>query len=137
MYISKEKNGLYTDDDCFKKALTDAISVAAKAIGIGGKVHFEKDPTKYDQRDTTGNKSKGTEKPKEDPFIEGLKDDERKADIAAVCKEIQAIRVRLRVEEKSFNAAFKEKYGVDYYDADLGVLNKCLADMKSKNGGKK
>lgn len=46
--IAKEKGGLYTDDDCYKKAYTDAISVACKALGIGADVYFEKDSTKYD-----------------------------------------------------------------------------------------
>ena len=37
----------YLDDDAYKKAYTDAISVAAKALGIGADVYFEKDVTKY------------------------------------------------------------------------------------------
>lgn len=48
--IAKERNGLYTDDDCYKKAYTDAISVACKALGVGADVYFEKDITKYDMR---------------------------------------------------------------------------------------
>jgi len=47
--VSKEKNGLYTDDECFKKALTDAISVAGKSLGLGADVYFEGDVTKYDE----------------------------------------------------------------------------------------
>lgn len=47
MFVAKEKNGLYTDDECFKKALTDAISVAAKALGVGADVYWQKDRTKY------------------------------------------------------------------------------------------
>jgi len=39
---------MYLSDECFKMALTDAISVAAKALGIGADVYFEKDKTKYD-----------------------------------------------------------------------------------------
>ena len=38
----------YLDDDSYKKAYTDAISVAAKALGVGADVYFEKDVTKYD-----------------------------------------------------------------------------------------
>jgi hypothetical protein len=48
-FIAAEKNGLYTSDECFKMALTDAISVACKALGMGADVYFEKDRTKYDQ----------------------------------------------------------------------------------------
>ena len=40
----------YLDDDAYKKAYTDAISVAAKALGIGADVYFEKDVTKYDSQ---------------------------------------------------------------------------------------
>ena len=47
MLVSKERNGLYTDDDCYKKAQTDAISVACKALGVGGDVYMGKDPSKY------------------------------------------------------------------------------------------
>lgn len=46
-----EKGGKYTSDECFKMALTDAISVAAKALGIGGSVYSGEDRTKYSQRD--------------------------------------------------------------------------------------
>lgn len=47
MLIAKEKNGLYTSDECYKMALTDAISVACKALGMAGNVYWQQDPTKY------------------------------------------------------------------------------------------
>lgn len=40
----------YLDDEAYKKAYTDAISVAAKALGIGADVYWEADKTKYDIR---------------------------------------------------------------------------------------
>lgn len=46
-YISLERSGLYTDDEAVKKATTDAISVAAKALGVGADVYFGADRTKY------------------------------------------------------------------------------------------
>lgn len=46
-FVAQEKNGAYMSDECFKMALTDAISVAAKALGIGADVYFDKDRTKY------------------------------------------------------------------------------------------
>lgn len=49
-FVSKEKSGLYTSDECFKMALTDAISVACKALGFAADVYWDKDPTKYDPR---------------------------------------------------------------------------------------
>lgn len=47
-FVSKENGGFYTDDDAYKKAYTDAISVACKALGIAADIYYEKDPeTKY------------------------------------------------------------------------------------------
>lgn len=49
MFVASEKNGLYTDDECYKKALTDAISVSCKALGFAADVYWNSDRTKYDQ----------------------------------------------------------------------------------------
>ena len=50
-FVAQENKGAYLSDECYKMALTDAISVAAKALGIGADVYFEKDRTKYSQQD--------------------------------------------------------------------------------------
>lgn len=49
MLVANEKNGLYTSDECYKMALTDAISVACKALGFGADVYWGADRTKYTQ----------------------------------------------------------------------------------------
>lgn len=54
-FIAKESKGLYTSDECFKMALTDAISVACKALGVGADVYYDKDRTKYDASKTNEN----------------------------------------------------------------------------------
>ena len=46
-FVTMEKNGAYVSDECFKMALTDAISVAAKSLGVGADVYYEKDRDKY------------------------------------------------------------------------------------------
>lgn len=48
-FVEKEKNGPYTSDECFKMALTDAISVACKALGFGADVYWDADKSKYDK----------------------------------------------------------------------------------------
>ena len=50
-FVVKESKGLYTSDECFKMALTDALSVAMKALGIAADVYFEKDRSKYDNHE--------------------------------------------------------------------------------------
>ena len=47
MLVAKEKSGLYVDDDGPKKAYSDAIGTACKALGFAANVYWEKDPTKY------------------------------------------------------------------------------------------
>lgn len=46
-FVATEKGGLYTSDECFKMALTDALSVACKALGFGANVYWEGGRTKY------------------------------------------------------------------------------------------
>ena len=48
-FVSSEKNGLFTSDECFKMALTDAISVSCKALGVGADIYWDKDSSKYDK----------------------------------------------------------------------------------------
>jgi hypothetical protein len=48
-FLSQEKSNLYQSDECFKMALTDAISVACKALGIAADVYWNSD-TKYTQQ---------------------------------------------------------------------------------------
>lgn len=57
-FVTVEKNGPYVSDECFKMALTDAISVAAKSLGVGADVYYEKDRSKYTAK---------AEPPKADP----------------------------------------------------------------------
>lgn len=47
-FVTKEKNGLYTSDECFKMAYTDALSVCCKALGMGADVYWG--DSKYDTR---------------------------------------------------------------------------------------
>ena len=47
MLAEKESRGLHTNDECYKMALTDAISVACKALGFAADVYWDKDSSKY------------------------------------------------------------------------------------------
>lgn len=40
--VTMERNGSYVSDECYKMALTDALSVAMKALGVGADIYFEK-----------------------------------------------------------------------------------------------
>ena len=47
--VKVTKSGAKPSDEGYKMALTDALSVACKALGIGADVYFDKDKTKYTQ----------------------------------------------------------------------------------------
>ena len=57
-FVTKEARGLYTSDECFKMAYTDAISVACKSLGFAADVYFEKDRTKYNSKDNQEEENK-------------------------------------------------------------------------------
>jgi hypothetical protein len=46
-FICQESKGTYDNDESYKCAFTDALSVACKQLGIGADVYFEKDTDKY------------------------------------------------------------------------------------------
>lgn len=47
MFVSQEKNGMYLSDECFKMAITDALSTACKMIGVGADIYLGLNDTKY------------------------------------------------------------------------------------------
>ena len=48
-FMTKERNGSYVSDECFKMALTDAISVASKMLGVASSIYNGDNYTKYQQ----------------------------------------------------------------------------------------
>lgn len=46
-FVAQEKGGLYTSDEAYKMAYTDAISVACKSLGMAADVYYANDRTKY------------------------------------------------------------------------------------------
>ena len=77
-FIASERNGLYCNDEAYKSAYTDALSIACKSLGFSHDIYYDKDRTKYttdeipeEKPDTSseksGSKMKDTpEKPDED-----------------------------------------------------------------------
>lgn len=47
MLMAQQSKGAYVNDESKKMALTDSISVAAKALGVGADVYWDGDNTKY------------------------------------------------------------------------------------------
>ncbi len=73
--VSLDKNGMYLDDEAYKKAYTDALSVACKALGMAADIYFDKDKvsgnsTKYDEI-PRGSERKAATVKTESPKAEG------------------------------------------------------------------
>lgn len=65
-FVANEKNGLHQNDECFKMALTDALGIACKALGMSADIYFAKDRSKYD----VPNEPKEQVKPNDNKFLE-------------------------------------------------------------------
>ena len=55
-FVAKERKGLHTSDECFKMALTDAISIACKSLGFGADIYWDSDTTKYSKKKSKSKK---------------------------------------------------------------------------------
>lgn len=53
MLVDTQREKLASNDEAYKMAHTDAISVACKQLGFAADVYWEKDRTKYDRADDT------------------------------------------------------------------------------------
>lgn len=73
-FIANEKNGLYMSDEVVKMAMTDAISVATKMIGVAADVYMGHGG-KYDGQ--TEKKSEGSDMPQTPPIQNQYKEDNR------------------------------------------------------------
>ena len=49
-FLAIEAKGAYQSDECFKMAITDAISVCCKMLGIGGKIYLGSKYDKYEKQ---------------------------------------------------------------------------------------
>lgn len=120
--IDKEKDGLRCDDEGYKMAVTDALGVAMKFLGVAAAVHMGQwDGTKY--RDTQPPKAPpgSTQRPPEasNPYearlkaawaaLEALKPGLSPEDRASVEKGVESLKVDGRIPRTETGAAALEK----------------------------
>lgn len=110
-YVVQEKSGKYVDDEAFKKAETDAISVACKMLGIGADVYWAEDRTKYDT-------------PEEPQRIE-RQDDPQRGELLILIK-------RACPNEKKLESACMKKFGKKLGQLTTDELHEVLALIEVK-----
>ena len=148
-FITNERNGLYTSDECFKMAYTDALSVACKSLGMGADVYWgdskynTNEPTKEEALEytLTFGKHKGkklTELPKE--YLEwmlGNSNDERIKKLIELAtgikmptpeeQEARLTYIEIDLEE------VKGKFKVDSLtEMSIEQMKKCIVAMQKK-----
>jgi hypothetical protein len=132
MLATKERAGIYVDDDCFKKATTDAISVACKQLGIGADVYWAKDSTKYTQFESDQTTEQPEqEQPKHKQNVQGVTDEQ----IGATDEQLQMMNDFVIAYSELCNLSvestwkmLKSKYGFDNPE----ILSKKAADTVIK-----
>ena len=74
---------IHIDDEAYKKAYTDAVSVACKALGFAADVYYRQEETKYgsfrgeapaEEQEAQVSAPQGEEKPGEWPWTQGFKE---------------------------------------------------------------
>ena len=101
----------FLDDDAYKKAYTDAISVAAKALGIGADVYFEKDITKYDSQPQAVQQQ--AQPAAADPVLPKL------TSKSAQWKSAVAFTASLKDDAEAISQKIRLKYSITDEDLDL------------------
>jgi len=115
-FVDKETAGLYTSDECYKMAFTDAISVACKLLGIGADIYWDKDRTKYDGRGETS-----TMPPAQVAAS--------KAAVYQTTPEQEAKRMELIAQIETECKMRKKKYGGDLHKLTSDELSSTLAQL--------
>lgn len=141
MFVTKEANGLYTDDEAYKKAYTDAQSVACKALGIGADVYWQKDATKYTEKEpgkivpAEAPAPKASEEPAQpSEFVE--------AEEAKLRKLIISLAKAAKRDESAAMKFCKEVIfastgnSVEFDDMNVGELTFCKVKLAEKIAGK-
>lgn len=119
----KEKNGIYIDDEAIKKAYTDALSVACKALGIGAEIYrYGSSGSKYDGREQP---DKPAEKPgkKEAPIPQKWEDLKWEKPFVFRQEDIYELCYRLGRSIES-----TELYSAEHYGTNIAALKQDQRD---------
>lgn len=116
-FVAAERNGAYTSDECYKMALTDALSVAGKALGIGADVYFAKSRTKYDaapeqprrEQETTPEQPKKNITKEQYEFLTNNLTPERIAKLCEVCNAAALSDLTFAQAEKAMGKIARER----------------------------
>lgn len=111
--VASESGGVRMDDDAWKKAYTDALSIACKALGFGANVYWQEGGSKYS------------------PGEPSYKVDQPKANGKAAQKP-EPVAVSVTKEEPSYPAQSVPKEGMtaaEYIKAELAAIRMTMQEL--------
>ena len=123
--VAQERNGAYLSDEAFKMALTDAISVSCKALGMAANVYYANDRTKYTKPQEPQEQQEQPQEPPE-PASAAQQEAPAQAEPASAAQ-IEVLRQMLTPEQWSKMA---EKYGAKLEHLTKNAAGKALAKLK-------
>ena len=134
----KEKNGIYIDDEAIKKAYTDALSVAGKALGIGAEIYrYGKSAgSKYEREKQVEEDDKPAEKAVEKP-VEKPAPQKWEKPFVFTQADIYELSRRLGRTVESTEMYSAEKYGMNVAalkQEHMDELGNMLWAVAEKNG---
>lgn len=134
-FVAQENKGPYLSDECYKMAYTDAISVAAKALGFGANTYWGRG-SKYTNKTVEEKQDKPEEKPqKQAPAQKPAKQAEQpqekpKPKMAApgTIEYIEQIATKEQISE------LRKKYGESLERMTQDTAAKAIARIREVNG---
>lgn len=143
--VKSTSKGQKASDEGYKMALTDALSVACKALGVGADIYFSKDKTKYTQyaKDEDGISPVGSAEAAQEAGKKKLEELNRKAEEAA--KNSPSARQAATPEQIALikdiasdedYLKIMQKYGPDMEKLTANTAAKVIAELEKRNNSK-
>lgn len=121
MLVANEKRGLHTSDEAYKMAVTDALSVAMKQMGVASDIYMGLSDSKYSKTtDTPNQEPKGDSRGSE--AVSG--GNEEDGDVEEIV-EIQEVEERLTKTGKIYHV-------ISYVEAATGIDGRCSTWNKNE-----
>lgn len=103
----KSKDYFKSSDEAYKMAITDALSVACKYLGIGANIYLRNGKSKY-TKDEKQKEPKGKETKKVNPYTEALKVTFKVKDKTYILGELTEDNLRVIIEREGMPEEIKE-----------------------------
>lgn len=132
--VKSTKNGPKASDEGYKMALTDALSVACKALGVGADIYFSKDKTKYTDYASSGSTEaakEAGEKKLEQMNAETSKAAEKPSRGPVLATEEQKEFIRKNADDETYVKAMTA-WGPDLEKMTLVQANKLIDRIEKK-----